>query len=151
MQDTQIQSLVQKAHLEKEMEIYSGILAWKSPWTEKPDGLESIESQRVRQGWVTEHQPYFAVAESGWGIKHCKSHQAETRLNSKEACRSELSEGVKARERIREQEQVMKDFEGHLGHWRVLSSEGLYPDCLFERISLAALQNRLERIGWKTR
>ena len=39
----------------------------------------------------------------------------------------------------------MKDLEGHLGHFT--SSEVLYPDCLFERISLAAVQNRLERIG----
>ena len=154
MQGTRIQFLVQKDHLEKEMGDYSGILAWKSPWTEKPDGLQSIGSQRVRRDLVTEQPPYFAVLESSWGIKHCKSHQTETRLNSREACRSELSEGVRAGERIREQEQVLKDLEGHLGHFtssEFTSSEVLHPDCLFERISLAAVQNRLERLGWKTR
>ena len=29
------------------------ILAWRIPWTEEPGGLESIESQRVGQYWVT--------------------------------------------------------------------------------------------------
>ena len=34
--------------LEKEMAAHSSILAWKSSWTEEPDGLESVGSQRVR-------------------------------------------------------------------------------------------------------
>ena len=29
------------------MAIYSGILAWRIPWTEEPGGLLSMESQRV--------------------------------------------------------------------------------------------------------
>ena len=33
--------------LEKEMATHSSILAWKTPWMEKPDGLQSMESQRV--------------------------------------------------------------------------------------------------------
>ena len=33
--------------LEKEMAIHSSILAWKIPWTEKPEGLQSMGSQRV--------------------------------------------------------------------------------------------------------
>ena len=33
--------------LEEQMAIYSSILAWKIPWTEKPRGLQSIESQRA--------------------------------------------------------------------------------------------------------
>ena len=36
--------------LEKEMAAHSGILAWKIPWTEDPDGLESMGSQRIRHG-----------------------------------------------------------------------------------------------------
>ena len=32
---------------EKEMAMYSSILAWKIPWTEEPVKLPSIESQRV--------------------------------------------------------------------------------------------------------
>ena len=33
--------------LEEGMATYSGILAWKIPWTEEPGGLQSIGSQRV--------------------------------------------------------------------------------------------------------
>ena len=40
-QETQVQSLGQKDHLEKEMVIYCNILAWKIPWTEEPGGLQS--------------------------------------------------------------------------------------------------------------
>ena len=29
------------------MATHSSILAWEIPWTEKPDGLQSIGSQRV--------------------------------------------------------------------------------------------------------
>ena len=31
----------------------SSILAWKIPWTEEPDGLQSTASQRVLHNWVT--------------------------------------------------------------------------------------------------
>ena len=34
--------------LEKEMATHSIILAWEMLWTEEPDGLQSIGSQRVR-------------------------------------------------------------------------------------------------------
>ena len=34
--------------LEKGMATHSSILAWRIPWTEKPGGLQSTESQRVR-------------------------------------------------------------------------------------------------------
>ena len=30
---------------EKEMATYSSILAWKSPWTEEPGGLQSVGLQ----------------------------------------------------------------------------------------------------------
>ena len=33
--------------LEEEMVIHSSILAWKTPWTEKPGRLQSMGSQRV--------------------------------------------------------------------------------------------------------
>ena len=38
----------QKDPLEKETATHSSILAWKTPWTEEPDGLQSKGSQRVR-------------------------------------------------------------------------------------------------------
>ena len=34
--------------LEEGMAIHSSILAWRIPWTEEPDRLQSIGSQRVR-------------------------------------------------------------------------------------------------------
>ena len=37
------------------MATYSGVLAWRIPWTEEPRGLQSTGSQRVRHHWVTEH------------------------------------------------------------------------------------------------
>ena len=48
MRETQVQSLGQEDLLEKEMATHSSILAWKIPWTEKPDKLQSMGSQRVR-------------------------------------------------------------------------------------------------------
>ena len=36
-----------KDPLEKEMATHFSILAWKTPWREKPSGLQSMESQRV--------------------------------------------------------------------------------------------------------
>ena len=42
--------------LEKEMATHSSILAWEIPWTEEPDGLQSIGSQRVRHNLVTKQQ-----------------------------------------------------------------------------------------------
>ena len=34
--------------LEKQTATHSSILAWRTPWTEEPGGLQSMESQRVR-------------------------------------------------------------------------------------------------------
>ena len=47
MWETQVQSLGQEHPLEKEMEIHSSTLAWKIPWTEEPDRLQSTGLQRV--------------------------------------------------------------------------------------------------------
>ena len=33
--------------LEEGMAMHSSILAWRIPWTEEPDGLQSMGSQRV--------------------------------------------------------------------------------------------------------
>ena len=33
--------------LEEEMATHSSILAWRSPWTKEPGGLQSMGSQRV--------------------------------------------------------------------------------------------------------
>ena len=36
---------------EKEIAAHSSILAWRSPWTEEPGGLQSMGWQRVRHDW----------------------------------------------------------------------------------------------------
>ena len=43
----QIRSLGQENSLEEEMANHSRILAWSSPWSEEPGGLQSMGSQRV--------------------------------------------------------------------------------------------------------
>ena len=48
MRETWVQSLGQEDPLEKEMATYSSTLAWKIPWTEEPDRLQSMGLQRVR-------------------------------------------------------------------------------------------------------
>ena len=53
MQETQVQLLGQEDPLEKEMATHSSILAWKIPGTEEPDGLQSMESQKVRHDLET--------------------------------------------------------------------------------------------------
>jgi len=47
IRETQVQSLGQEDHLEKEMATHSSTLAWKIPWTEEPGRLQSMGSQRV--------------------------------------------------------------------------------------------------------
>ena len=42
-----VQSLGREDPLEEEMATHSSILAWRSPWTEEPGRLQSMESQRV--------------------------------------------------------------------------------------------------------
>ena len=47
MRETQVPSLAREDPLEKEMATHSSILAWRIPWTEVPDGLYSMRSQRI--------------------------------------------------------------------------------------------------------
>ena len=47
-QEMQVQSLGREDPLKEEMTTHSSILAWKIPWIEEPDGLQSMGSQRVR-------------------------------------------------------------------------------------------------------
>ena len=49
-QEMQVPSLGWKDPLEKGMATCSSILAWKTPWTEEPGGLQSKRSQRVGHG-----------------------------------------------------------------------------------------------------
>ena len=47
MWQTQVQSLGQEDPLEKGMATQSSILAWRTPWTEEPGGLQFMGLQRV--------------------------------------------------------------------------------------------------------
>ena len=47
MRETWLRSLGREDPPEKEMATHSSILAWRIPWTEEPDGLQSTVSQRV--------------------------------------------------------------------------------------------------------
>ena len=53
MQETWVQSLGPEDPLEKEMATHFSTLAWRIPRTEEPGGLQSMESQTVRHGRVT--------------------------------------------------------------------------------------------------
>ena len=48
VQETQVQSLGQEVPLEMGMAAHASILAWRTPWTEEPGGLQSMGSQRGR-------------------------------------------------------------------------------------------------------
>ena len=53
MQENQIQPLGREDPLEKGMAPHSSILARRTPWTEEPDGLQSMGLQRVGHDCTT--------------------------------------------------------------------------------------------------
>ena len=53
IRETQARFLGWKDPPEKEMAIHSSTLAWKIPWMEELDRLQSMGSQRVRHDWAT--------------------------------------------------------------------------------------------------
>ena len=55
MQEMQVWSLGREESLEEEMTTYSRILAWVIPWTEEPDGLQPMGSQKTRT-WLSTHK-----------------------------------------------------------------------------------------------
>ena len=56
MQETWLQSMFWEDPLEKEMVIDSSILAWKTPWPEERDRLQSMELPRVKHDSATKPQ-----------------------------------------------------------------------------------------------
>ena len=52
----------QEDSLEKEMATHSSILAWEIPWTEESRGLQSKQSQRVRNSLASKQQQLTIVA-----------------------------------------------------------------------------------------
>ena len=47
MQEMQVQPLVHKDTLEKEMTTYSSTITWEIPWTEEPGSLQSIDHKEL--------------------------------------------------------------------------------------------------------
>ena len=47
MEEIQVRSLAWEDPLETDMATHSSISAWRIPWTEEPDGLQSMGLQRV--------------------------------------------------------------------------------------------------------
>ena len=67
MQETGVWSLGQEYPLEKGMAIHSSILAWRIPWIEEPDGLQSVGSQRVvhnRSDWARKYGTFKWVSQN---------------------------------------------------------------------------------------
>ena len=56
MQESWVTSLGWEDTLEEEIATQSGILAWKSPWTEESGGLQSMASQKARHNCAYRHK-----------------------------------------------------------------------------------------------
>ena len=75
MQETCVWSLGWEDLLEKGMDTHSSILAWRIPWTEEPDRLQSMGLQRVRHDWATSLSlsHYYSGSQEA-DILHAASH-----------------------------------------------------------------------------
>ena len=73
-QETSVWSLGQEDPLEEEMAINSSILAWKVPWTEEPNGPQSMGSKRTGHDWVAEN-PCRAHACHACQPMQCLAHR----------------------------------------------------------------------------
>ena len=60
MWEIQVRFLGWEDALEQEMATHSNVLAWKSPWTQQPDGLRSMGLQRVRHDCAMKPAPLAA-------------------------------------------------------------------------------------------
>ena len=69
-----VRSVGQEDPLEWEMATHSNILTWIIPWTEKPDGLQPIGSQKSQTGFKQQHGKV-------WGRGHgCTTLPAASRV-----------------------------------------------------------------------
>ena len=75
MRETCVLSLDWEDPLEKKMAKHSSILAWRIPWKEEPDGLQSVGLHRVRHNWTT----YTFTVMQCLLVIYCK-HEAEIPL-----------------------------------------------------------------------
>ena len=56
VQDTQVRSLGWEDPVKVEKATHPSILAWKTPWTEEPEGLQPKDSQRGGRDLTTQQQ-----------------------------------------------------------------------------------------------
>ena len=70
MQQTWVRSLGWEDSLEKEMSAHSSILAWRISWTEEPDRLQSMGSQRVRHNWATNTATFNVYVSTLLSLSH---------------------------------------------------------------------------------
>ena len=61
MGETRVWSLVWEDALEEETATHSSVLAWETPRTEEPGGLQSSGSQRVRHGWARRNRQESSI------------------------------------------------------------------------------------------
>ena len=62
-EETWLQSLGQQDPLEEEMATHSSIPAWKIPWTEERDWLQTMVLQRVRCDWACTSTQWLSMHE----------------------------------------------------------------------------------------
>ena len=75
----QVQSLGQEDPLEKEIATHYSILAWETPWTEEPGGLQSVGPQRREHGLETKQRVVTTAEEVCTDEKDWKTHRRHTR------------------------------------------------------------------------
>ena len=68
----------------------ASILAWKIPWTKEPGGLQSMGSQRIGHGWVTEHTQCFCLPTS----PYCSFLKAKYHCTNRDTVKSLLSASI---------------------------------------------------------
>ena len=68
MQETWVQSLGQEDPLEEKVATHSNILAWRIPWTERSNGLQSMGSQWVGHNLATKPLPPHSSNHHAWHI-----------------------------------------------------------------------------------
>ena len=63
-----VRSLSREDLLEERMATHSSILAWRIPWTEEPDRLQSMGSQRVGHNRSDSAQHRYTPGSLGWAF-----------------------------------------------------------------------------------
>ena len=70
IQEPRVRSLGQEDPLEKGMATHCGILAWGTPWTEEPGGLQSLGPQRAGHDWTTNTE---VMEQYYWSVLFCSA------------------------------------------------------------------------------